>query len=101
MRWSRSSEPLLVGQVLSRSKHQRLPNGVTAKLKRFKPTWYKTIATYGSSQIALASTQHVRSLLPFVGADAPSSSTKISLLDHSFFGNRGRRNDGTYLHSLP
>jgi omega-6 fatty acid desaturase (delta-12 desaturase) len=67
MKSSRSSEPLLVGQVPSRSKHQhqRLPNAVTDKLKSFKPTWYKTIATYGSSDLRKSLWQVLNTFVPY------------------------------------
>ena len=65
MKSSRSSESLLVGQVFSRSKHQRLPNAVTAKLKTFKPTWYKTIATYGSSDLRKSLWQVLNTFIPY------------------------------------
>jgi acyl-lipid omega-6 desaturase (Delta-12 desaturase) len=65
MKSSRSSKSLLAGQVFSRSKHQRLPNAVTAKLKTFKPTWYKTIATYGSSDLRKSLWQVLNTFIPY------------------------------------
>ncbi len=91
-------------QVLQPGKRDPLADVVTTKPKRFEPTWYKTIAAYGSSNLRKAlwqTTEHVYSLLPPVGADVANSSEGLSVLDHSRVGAGGGRNDGPYLHSLP
>lgn len=46
-----SLETAPLQRVLGCSKRQRLPNAVTAKLKRSTPTWHKTIVAYGCSNL--------------------------------------------------
>jgi acyl-lipid omega-6 desaturase (Delta-12 desaturase) len=52
-------------QVLGCSQRQRLSNAVTAKLKRSTPTWHKTIAAYGSSNLGKSLWQVFNTFIPY------------------------------------
>jgi acyl-lipid omega-6 desaturase (Delta-12 desaturase) len=60
-----SLEAVPLEQALGCSKRQRLPNGVTAKLKRSTPTWHKTIVAYGSSNLGKSLWQLFNTFIPY------------------------------------